>query len=172
MQRLHPKDLVGYLKEKEFDLWDFVEIPLVNENGVIANNEFTPEAVELIKQNTLYKFYSQYQQKPQNDLGNSPFADHIEVNYFDKSGCIAYLDPSFKGKDYTALCLAKRNFSNMNILGFMFKKSWDDCLIEIAEICNVYRVEKIDAINSKNVEMIEWSLYSLFDKLYWGMVIR
>jgi hypothetical protein len=79
------------------------------------------------------------------DDERQPFANVEIVNYFDRSGCEAWLDPSSKGRDYTALCLCKRNFTNMIAVGFMFKNSWDERVEDIARICEAYNVNKIIA---------------------------
>lgn len=79
------------------------------------------------------------------DDDSQPFANVEIVNYFDRTGCDAWLDPSSKGRDYTAFCLVKRNFANMVALGFMFKKSWDECIEEMAKICEIYKVNRIIA---------------------------
>jgi hypothetical protein len=146
MQRINKNDLVNHIKRNEYNQWDFVTIPLIDKNNVIAWEEkYSREAIEDMKQKNPYKFYSQYQQEPQEDETHNPFIKVEVVDYFDKIGCIAWLDPSSKGKDYTALCLIKRNFSNLIALGFMWKRSWDECVEQIAEVSNTFNIRKIIA---------------------------
>jgi hypothetical protein len=145
MQRIHKKDLVGYLMGNEHDKWDFLQFPLIDENNkILWEEKFSIDAVNDLRTRTPRLFFSQYQQKPENDLTESPFANVEIIDYFGNR-CIAWLDPSSKGRDYTAFCLVKRNFTDMMALGFMFKKSWDECVNEIAEISREYGVHKIIA---------------------------
>jgi hypothetical protein len=100
--------------------------------------------IETLKTERPKQYEKEYLNKIADDE-SQPFADVEVVDYFERTGCDAWLDPSSKGRDYTALCLVKRNFTNMVALGFMFKKSWDECIEEIAEICNSFSVGKIIA---------------------------
>lgn len=70
MQRLHQEDLIGDLKEKEFDDWDFIEIPAVNDKGESFWPERYPvEELLKIKEADKFTFFSQYQQNPIADGG-------------------------------------------------------------------------------------------------------
>ncbi|MDR1498709.1 MAG: phage terminase large subunit [Rickettsiales bacterium] len=100
--------------------------------------------IETLKNERPKQYEKEYLHKIVDD-DSQPFANVEIVNYFEKTGCDAWLDPSSKGRDYTAFCLCKRNFTNMIALGFMFKKSWDECVDEIAEISNLYNVNRIIA---------------------------
>jgi hypothetical protein len=144
MQRLHTDDLTSYVTKNEFLDWDFVKISLRDKNGKsVWEDKWSDDAIKFLEENDKYNFYSQYQQEPYNDTSSSPFAEHEPVNYFGKDKCIGWIDPSHKGKDYTAFCLIKRNFSDMVVLGFLFKKSWDTCLDEIATISNEFQCNKL-----------------------------
>jgi hypothetical protein len=145
MQRINKNDLVGYITKNEYPQWDFVTIPLIDDDFNIAWHEkYSLEAIKDMKDKNPNKFYSQYQQKPQDDETTCPFCKVEVVNYFGND-CIAWLDPSHKGRDYTAFCLIKRNYTNMVALGFMFKKSWDECVEDIAKISETFRVNTIIA---------------------------
>lgn len=67
------------------------------------------------------------------DSQSLPFGGIKEVN-FAATQNIAWIDPSHKGKDYTAIVLGGRNLSDFILTGFCFKKAWYDCLPEIEYI--------------------------------------
>ena len=65
MQRLHKEDLIGLLKEKEAEDWDFVSLPALQEDGTSIFPEKLPaEYLEKIKLENPYLFNAQYQQEP------------------------------------------------------------------------------------------------------------
>jgi len=72
MQRLHTEDLTGYIKLKEAKDWDFIEIPVLDENtGELAWEEkYDLEACQAMKEANPYTFYGQYQQNPIIEGGN------------------------------------------------------------------------------------------------------
>lgn len=65
MQRVHQEDLIGDLKEKEAEDWDFVEIPAIDSEGKSFWSERYPVKDLLkIKEVDPFTFFSQYQQSP------------------------------------------------------------------------------------------------------------
>ena len=65
-QRLHEEDICGHLQEKDYEGWDVVEIPALDD----AENALDPvlhtkEQLLLMKEHNTYTFWSQMQQKPQ-----------------------------------------------------------------------------------------------------------
>lgn len=65
-QRLHPHDLVGYLKETSADEWYFLEIPALpdGEEETIWPETFDRKAAEWLRETEPSTFYAQYQQTP------------------------------------------------------------------------------------------------------------
>jgi hypothetical protein len=59
----------------------------------------------------------------------SPFD---KVNYLDNfpvsDSAVAFLDPSFKGGDYTALSVIKGHFQGIAVQGHVWKKAWNHCV--------------------------------------------
>ncbi|MDR0675557.1 MAG: hypothetical protein LBF97_00755 [Elusimicrobiota bacterium] len=72
-----------------------------------------------------------------------PFFALKELDFFPSTGAVAFIDPSSKGNDWTAISVASGNFENIIFCGFAFKRSWDNCLEEIMEICQILNVKKI-----------------------------
>lgn len=48
--------------------------------------------------------------------------------------CVAFVDPSFTGGDYTALTVIRQYFDGVAVFGMVWKKAWYDCTDEIVEI--------------------------------------
>lgn len=56
---------------------------------------------------------------------------------------VAYIDPSFTGKDWTALSIFKGYFDGIAVQGRCFKQAWNHCLDEMVKElvrCNVKRI--------------------------------
>ncbi len=69
------------------------------------------------------------------------------INYIDEfpqgDSAVAWIDPSFKGGDYTALSIFKSYFDGVAVKGHLHKKAWNHCLPEMIEqmkACNVKRL--------------------------------
>ncbi len=80
--------------------------------------------------------------------GSAPFE---RVQYIDKfpmggattDSAVAFLDPSHKGEDFTALALVKSHFQGVAVKGHVWKKAWNHCLEEMVphlKACNVKKL--------------------------------
>lgn len=67
------------------------------------------------------------------DDGSLPFSKIKTVDYYAKDN-ITWVDPSHKGKDYTAIVAGGRNLNDFVLTGFCFKKAWYDCIEEMQVI--------------------------------------
>ena len=56
---------------------------------------------------------------------------------------VAYIDPSHKGGDYTAVAIGGMKFNKLPVVGFAFQKAWYDCLKEFAEVFKQYNVGRV-----------------------------
>lgn len=63
------------------------------------------------------------------DDNSLPLASIKEVDYCARRN-FAWIDPSHKGGDYTAIAIGGRNAGEFIIAGFAFKKAWYDCVEE------------------------------------------
>ena len=71
-----------------------------------------------------------------------PFYKIKTVDYFAKEN-VAYIDPAREGKDFTAISVAGRNFDNLVVSGWAFRKAWYDCLNEFEEIFSTLNVGRV-----------------------------
>lgn len=76
--------------------------------------------------------------------GTSPFD---QVKYMDEypSGgtAVAFIDPSFKGGDYTALSIVKAHMQGVAVVGFVYKRAWNHCLDRMVPELKKYNVKKL-----------------------------
>ncbi len=76
--------------------------------------------------------------------GTTPFE---KIRYIDKfptgDSSVAWIDPSFKGTDWTALSIIKSHMQGVAVAGFTFKKAWNHCLDEIVPHLKKYNVKKL-----------------------------
>jgi len=56
---------------------------------------------------------------------------------------VAFVDPSHKGGDYTALAIGGMHFKNLVVTGFAFKKAWYDCLDDFKLLFELFRVKSV-----------------------------
>ena len=68
-----------------------------------------------------------------------PFSLVKEVDFAAKE-TICWIDPSHKGRDYTAIVCGGRNLSDFVLTGFCFEKAWYDCTAELLEINKIMNI--------------------------------
>ena len=73
---------------------------------------------------------------------NLPFYK-IETVDFNARENVAFIDPAREGADYTAISIAGRNFDNLIVSGWAFRKPWYDCLEEFEKIFTALNVNKV-----------------------------
>jgi len=62
-----------------------------------------------------------------------PFENIKFLDEFPKGDSVAFIDPSFKGGDFTALSICRGYFDGVAVKGRTFKKAWNHCIDEIKE---------------------------------------
>lgn len=75
--------------------------------------------------------------------GSAPFE---KINYIDRypvGDSVAFLDPSHKGGDYTALTCLRQHFQGVAVRGKVWKKAWNHCLDEIVAEMKACGVKKL-----------------------------
>ncbi len=75
--------------------------------------------------------------------GSAPFE---KINYCDAypvGDSVAFLDPSHKGVDFTALTIGKMHFQAFACVGFVWKKAWNHCLDDMVMKLRKFGVKKI-----------------------------
>jgi len=76
------------------------------------------------------------------DDASLPFGMVKNCNYAAQT-CAAFIDPSHKGGDYTAISIGGMHFQHLVISGFAFKKAWYDCLDELKFLFQVFGIRAI-----------------------------
>lgn len=104
MQRLHEKDLCGYLIDQEPDEWHVVSLPCLKEDGTaLWEFKHTVEELNKIKANNKIVFERQYQQSPK-PLEGLMFPEN-ELRYYKPNdllkfeSSIGYADIADEGED-------------------------------------------------------------------------
>ncbi len=75
--------------------------------------------------------------------GSAPFE---KINYIDRypvGDSVAFLDPSHKGGDFTALTCLRQHFQGVAVKGKVWKKAWNHCLDEIVAEMKACGVKKL-----------------------------
>lgn len=75
--------------------------------------------------------------------GNMPFE---KVNYIDKfppGSAVAWLDPSHKGNDFTALSIVRQHFQGVAVVGFARQRAWNHCLDDLVPLLKKFGVQKL-----------------------------
>lgn len=77
--------------------------------------------------------------------GAMPFES---INYIDKfpvgaGDTVAWLDPSHKGKDFSALSIVRQHFQGVAVQGFAAKRAWNHWLDDLVPKLIAYRVKRL-----------------------------
>jgi hypothetical protein len=68
------------------------------------------------------------------------------VKYLDKfppGSCVAFIDPSFEGGDYTAMSVVKAHFDGVAVYGKVWKRAWFNLMDEFQAVVNEKGVQKL-----------------------------
>lgn len=151
-QPAHKYDLYAELRPKLKKL----EIPY----GQIPELDADLEAMRLagIDQNSIEMSY--HLRIPAD--GSSPFDKVKYLDQFIPGDCVAWIDPSFKGTDYTALTIMKGHFQGVAVLGYVYKKAWNHCIDEMIVRIQENGVRKLafecNSLGTQPVEMLQGKL--------------
>jgi predicted phage terminase large subunit-like protein len=78
-------------------------------------------------------------------ISGYPWAESDEIRLtkeFAEMPCIAFLDPSFKGRDYTALSFIGEKDGQIYAWGCVWKLAWNTAIDEIVEMINIFKPNK------------------------------
>ncbi len=73
----------------------------------------------------------------------SPFAKVNFIDEFPNTPSVAWIDPSFKGGDFTAMSITTGYFSGVAVYGRAIKKAWNHCIEELLTDCKKYNVKRL-----------------------------
>lgn len=142
--KLTPNVLVIGQPVHKFDLYETLR-PLLNKmevpHGSIPELDHDLEAQRLagVSEESIQ---ASYFLKVISDSG-SPF-DRIQyLDMYPMGDSVAYLDPSFKGIDYTALSIMRAHFDGVAVQGKAWKKAWNHCVEDIATDLKKFRVKRL-----------------------------
>lgn len=76
------------------------------------------------------------------DDASLPFGTLKNCDYAAQN-VVAFVDPSHKGGDYTAISIGGMHFEKLIVTGFAFKKAWYDCLDDFKLLFEFYGVESV-----------------------------
>ncbi len=65
------------------------------------------------------------------------------IDAWEPGDCVAFIDPSFEGGDYTALSIVKAHFQGVAVQGHVYKRAWYDCLDDMAKAMEAAGVRKV-----------------------------
>jgi len=66
--------------------------------------------------------------------GATPFDKIRWLKAMPPGHTVAFIDPAFEGIDYTALTILRMYMQGVAVVGYVWKKSWDNCLQDIAPL--------------------------------------
>ncbi len=75
--------------------------------------------------------------------GATPFDQIKFIQKFPVGDSVAFIDPAFEGKDYTAISICKVMMQGVAVVGFNWKKSWNHCIDDIAGLLDRFHVKKL-----------------------------
>jgi hypothetical protein len=73
----------------------------------------------------------------------SPFEKCGYIDGFPTGDSVAFIDPSFEGGDYTAISIVRAYLQGVAVVGFIYKKAWNDCLPEMVARMHEFNVKKL-----------------------------
>ncbi len=83
-----------------------------------------------------------YHLKVTSETGN-PLSQVSWLDKFPAGESVAFIDPSFKGGDYTAMSVGRGHFDGVAIQGFAWKKAWADCLPDIIVAAKALNIRRL-----------------------------
>jgi hypothetical protein len=75
--------------------------------------------------------------------GSMPFERINYLDHFPPADSVAWLDPSHKGRDFSALSIMHQHFQGMAVVGFVAKRAWNHWLDDMVPVLLKYRVKKL-----------------------------
>jgi phage terminase large subunit-like protein len=125
-QRLHEKDLSGYILEHEADSFEVITIEAMKDNKSIWEEKISTHDLKELEQRRPFVFYSQYQQNPDSNINSmfkSPKFIEDETLIYDG---ICQVDAGYDGSDFTAFTIMKRlNDGRLIAYGNMWEEHVD-----------------------------------------------
>jgi len=129
MQRLHPRDLCGYLLDIEPEEWELLSFPCIDEEGAaLWPEKHTLEELEKIRRNDPVTFERQYLQNPRPAEGLVFPEEEMkrfrlkDIEGEEGEGVLAYVDSADEGKDSFCCVVGKIIGQGFYIIDVIFSK--------------------------------------------------
>lgn len=132
-QPAHKSDLYADLRP----LLHSMEIP----HGTIPQLDHDLEAMKLAGV-SLASIEMSYHLRVPVDSTN-PLHNINSIPEFIPGGCVAFIDPSFEGGDYTAMTVLKGHFDGVAVYGRVWQRAWYDVIDEILDVIALQGVDKV-----------------------------
>lgn len=150
MQRLHERDLCGYLKSIEPDDWEVLSIPCIKEDGgALWPFKHTVEELYKIKDASPFVFETQYMQnpKPMEGLMYREFQTYDTIPFHKLAKRLNYTDTADEGSDYfCSICYEEHpdklyvtdviytkktmEYTEPELTKMLFREKTQNCMIE------------------------------------------
>lgn len=127
-----------------FDLYESLR-PLLKKmevpHGTIPELDHDLEAMKLAGVSET-SINASYHLKVVSETGN-PLSGVSWIDKFPEGESVAFLDPSFRGGDYSALSVGRGYFDGIAIQGFAWKKAWADCIPDLIAACRSLKISRL-----------------------------
>src|SRR5690606_26674342 len=75
--------------------------------------------------------------------GTIPFDGLKYLDKYPVGDSVAWVDPSHKGKDHTAMTIARGYLGGVAIVGFTWKRAWNHCLDDMVPLFKRFQVRRL-----------------------------
>ena len=139
-QRLHEKDLSGYILDNEADSFEVVTIEAMQDGESIWEEKISTQELNELKKRRPFVFYSQYQQNPDSNINSMFKSPHFTSDDRLIYDGICHIDGAYGGSDYTAFTIIKKLDDGKYIAyGNMWNEHVDNKKREIINLKEKYR---------------------------------
>lgn len=151
-QPVHKYDLYETLRPKMREQMKLLEMPI----GTIPELDPDLEAQRLagVEESSIQSSY--FLKVP--SVGATPFDNVKYIKEFPKGDAVAWIDPSHKGGDYTALSIVRAYMQGVAAVGFCWKMAWNHSVDELVPMLIKYGVKKLaiecNALGDMPVELL------------------
>ncbi len=134
-QPVHKFDLYETLRP--LDAIEKMEVP----HGAIPELDHDLEAMALAGVSS-ESISASYHLKVISEAGN-PFENCKYIPRFEPGSCVAFIDPSFEGGDFTAMSVVKSYFSGVQVYGKVWRRDWFNCVDDFQKVITEKGVQKL-----------------------------
>ncbi len=144
LSKVSPNILIIGQPVHKFDLYESLR-PLLNKmevpHGSIPELDHDLEAQRLagVSEESIQ---ASYFLKVISEAGN-PLENCQSIDKFPRGSCVAFVDPSFEGGDYTAMSVVRQHFDGVAVFGKVWRRAWFNCLDEIQAVVSELGVQKL-----------------------------